>query len=51
MIGWLPLLQDSLYFLVGADEICGPVSIHIFFPGHAFLGSYIVGCLAWNISR
>jgi hypothetical protein len=37
MLGWLHLLKDSLYFLIGADEVCGSIGIHISFPGVLFL--------------
>jgi hypothetical protein len=26
MLGWLHLLKDSLYFLIGTDEVCGQSS-------------------------
>ena len=37
MFGRLHLLQDSLYFPFGADEVGGPLGAHVFLPVHAFL--------------
>ena len=43
MLGWLHLLKDSLYFLIGTDEVCGSIGIHISFPGRTVLSPYIIG--------
>lgn len=43
MLGWLHLFKDSLYFLIGTEEVCGSIGIHISFPGRTFLSPYIIG--------